>query len=50
MDPDTATEVARQLMAKDALKAHAIDELGIHDFSKVRFIRITLKSCRSRIH
>jgi VIT1/CCC1 family predicted Fe2+/Mn2+ transporter len=36
VDPVTATEVARQLMAKDALQAHAIEELGIRDFSQVR--------------
>lgn len=36
VDPVTATEVARQLMAKDALQAHAIEELGIRDFSQAR--------------
>jgi len=35
-EPETAKAVAMQLMAKDALQAHAIDELGIRDFSKAR--------------
>eukprot|EP01098_Paradermamoeba_levis_P017367 TRINITY_DN997_c0_g2_i1.p1 TRINITY_DN997_c0_g2~~TRINITY_DN997_c0_g2_i1.p1 ORF type:complete len:271 (-),score=97.98 TRINITY_DN997_c0_g2_i1:309-1121(-) len=34
--PETAKEVARQLMDKDPLTAHAWDELGIRDFSKAR--------------
>eukprot|EP01097_Dermamoeba_algensis_P010647 TRINITY_DN7946_c0_g1_i1.p1 TRINITY_DN7946_c0_g1~~TRINITY_DN7946_c0_g1_i1.p1 ORF type:complete len:277 (-),score=64.59 TRINITY_DN7946_c0_g1_i1:101-931(-) len=36
LTPELAKEVATQLMAKDPLQAHAMDELGIHDFSKAR--------------
>jgi len=35
-EPETARAVAMQLMAKDALQAHAMEELGIRDFSKAR--------------
>lgn len=35
MEPKTAKAVAAQLMAKDALHAHAMDELGIREFTKV---------------
>lgn len=35
VERQTAQAVANQLMAKDALRAHAIDELGIRDFTKV---------------
>lgn len=34
--PDLATQVAEQLMAHDALAAHARDELGFSDFSRAR--------------
>lgn len=34
VDPDTALEVARQLSAKDALRAHLHDELGINDLNQ----------------
>lgn len=36
LDPQTARTVALQLMAKDALGAHARDELGISDLSSAR--------------
>lgn len=36
LDPALALQVARQLMAKDALGAHARDELGISDLATAR--------------
>jgi vacuolar iron transporter family protein len=36
LDPGLASEVARQLAAKDALAAHARDELGISERSRAR--------------
>ncbi len=36
LDPDLALRVADQLMAKDALGAHARDELGLSDVSAAR--------------
>src|SRR3546814_13516073 len=36
LDPDLALKVADQLMADDALGAHARDELGISDISTAR--------------
>ncbi len=39
-----ARQVAEQLMAKDALAAHAHDELGISDFSTARPIQAALTS------
>lgn len=42
--PDTATEVARQLMAHDALGAHARDELGISETTTARPIQAALTS------
>ena len=39
-----ARQVAEQLMAKDALAAHARDELGISDFSTARPIQAALTS------
>ncbi len=36
LTPDVAKEVARQLMAKDALGAHARDELGINEIVSAR--------------
>ena len=39
-----ARQVAAQLMAKDALAAHAHDELGISDFSTARPIQAALTS------
>lgn len=44
LDPATAREVARQLTAKDALQAHARDELGITDFSIARPVQAALTS------
>lgn len=41
---DTAIEVARQLMAHDALGAHARDELGISDVTTARPIQAALTS------
>ncbi len=42
---NTAREVARQLMAKDALQAHAIEELGIRDFTKVMLLTLSVLFC-----
>jgi len=39
-----AREVASQLMAKDALVAHARDELGITDFSKAQPVQAAITS------
>lgn len=39
LEPDLARQVAQQLMAKDALKAHARDELGISEFTTARPIQ-----------
>jgi VIT1/CCC1 family predicted Fe2+/Mn2+ transporter len=36
LDPDLARQVAEQLMAHDALGAHARDELGISDLQRAR--------------
>jgi VIT1/CCC1 family predicted Fe2+/Mn2+ transporter len=36
LDPTLASSVATQLMAKDALGAHARDELGISEFMRAR--------------
>jgi VIT1/CCC1 family predicted Fe2+/Mn2+ transporter len=36
IEPGLAREVARQLMARDALAAHARDELGIHEMGRAR--------------
>lgn len=44
LDRDTALIVARQLMAKDALVAHARDELGISDLTTARPIQAALTS------
>lgn len=41
---ETAAEVARQLMAKDALSAHARDELGITEVSSANPIQAALTS------
>lgn len=42
--PDLATEVARQMMAHDALGAHARDELGISEITTARPIQAALTS------
>lgn len=44
---DLATEVAGQLMAHDALGAHARDELGIHELSRARPIQAAVASAAS---
>lgn len=36
LKPETAQEVAEQLMAHDALGAHARDEMGLHEISRAR--------------
>ncbi len=42
--PDLAAEVARQMMAHDALGAHARDELGISEITTARPIQAALTS------
>lgn len=44
VDPDLARKVADQLMAKDALGAHARDELGISEVTTARPIQAALTS------
>jgi VIT1/CCC1 family predicted Fe2+/Mn2+ transporter len=44
LDPNLANEVATQLMAKDALGAHARDELGISDTLSARPVQAALAS------
>src|SRR5207342_214234 len=44
LDAATAAEVARQLMAQDALGAHARDELGISEITTARPIQAALTS------
>ncbi len=44
IDAETADSVARQLMAADALAAHAHDELGISHFTTARPIQAALTS------
>lgn len=44
LDPALAAQVATQLMAKDALGAHARDELGISDMMRARPIQAALAS------
>ncbi|WP_210035664.1 VIT family protein [Methylobacterium sp. PvR107] len=44
LDRDLALKVADQLMAKDALAAHARDELGISEFTTARPIQAALTS------
>jgi len=44
VDPVTADAVARQLMSKDALAAHAHDELGISEMTTARPIQAALTS------
>jgi VIT1/CCC1 family predicted Fe2+/Mn2+ transporter len=45
--PDLAAQVARQLMAHDALGAHARDELGISEASSARPLQAALASAAS---
>jgi vacuolar iron transporter family protein len=47
LDPVLADRVAQQLMAQDALGAHARDELGISDALKARPIQAALASAAS---
>lgn len=47
LDPELAASVADQLMAHDALGAHARDELGIHDFTAARPLQAALASAAS---
>ena len=44
LDPVTADTAARQLMARDALEAHAHDELGISEITTARPIQAALTS------
>lgn len=44
LDAETAEKVAQQLMAHDALGAHARDELGIYDHAMARPIEAALAS------
>ncbi len=44
LDPQLAREVATQLMARDALGAHARDELGMSDLTAARPIQAALAS------
>jgi VIT1/CCC1 family predicted Fe2+/Mn2+ transporter len=44
LDPALAQQVAHQLMAKDALSAHARDELGISEITSARPIQAALTS------
>ncbi|HEY5105259.1 MAG TPA: VIT family protein [Caulobacteraceae bacterium] len=47
LDGDLAEKVAHQLMAKDALGAHARDELGISDTTKPRPVQAAMASAAS---
>ena len=47
LDQSLARQVAQQLMAKDALGAHALDELGLSDFTAARPIQAALASAAS---
>lgn len=47
LDPDLAEKVAKQLMAKDALGAHARDELGITEITSARPLQAALFSACS---
>jgi VIT1/CCC1 family predicted Fe2+/Mn2+ transporter len=44
VEPDLARKVAIQLMAKDALAAHARDELGISEITTARPVQVALTS------
>ena len=44
LTPELAGQVAEQLMAKDALGAHARDELGLHELTRARPIQAALSS------
>ena len=47
LDPELARKVAEQLTAKDALAAHARDELGISDAFSARPVQAALSSAAS---
>lgn len=47
LDADLARQVARQLMNKDALSAHARDELGMSDITTARPVQAALASAAS---
>lgn len=47
VEPKLAREVAQQLMAKDALGAHARDELGINEITRARPFQAALSSALS---
>jgi len=47
VDRDVARQVAQQLMAKDALTAHARDELGISEITTARPVQAALTSALS---
>ena len=47
LTPDLATQVAEQLMAHDALGAHARDELGLHEITRARPIQAAVASAAS---
>ena len=47
LDPDLATEVARQLMARDALATHAREELGLSDQLRARPLTAAVASAAS---
>jgi VIT1/CCC1 family predicted Fe2+/Mn2+ transporter len=47
LDRDLAMKVAEQLMAKDALEAHARDELGISEATTARPVQAALASAAS---
>lgn len=44
LTPELAEQVAGQLMAKDALAAHARDELGLSELTRARPIQVALSS------
>jgi VIT1/CCC1 family predicted Fe2+/Mn2+ transporter len=47
LDRTLASQVAKQLMSKDALNAHARDELGLSDVSKARPLQAAAASAAS---
>jgi vacuolar iron transporter family protein len=47
VDPATASRVAEQMMAHDALAAHARDELGVSELSTARPVQAALASAGS---
>jgi VIT1/CCC1 family predicted Fe2+/Mn2+ transporter len=47
VDRNLARQVAQQLMAKDALSAHAHDELGISEITTARPVQAALTSAVS---